>query len=136
MSNKLSGRMLDAAIAEHVMRWHEQVDYDYSPPQINWVTANGEFIEIKYDVRNPENVNSLWGWCPSESIKAAMQVVEKMREQGWSFACTLYEGKLPYASFCKGTARSSRNADADTLPLAICRAALATVKTQSNETPD
>jgi len=61
-------------------------------------------------------------------IEAAMQVVEKMREQGWSFACTLYEGKLPYASFCKGTAKSSRNAEADALAEAICRAALAAIE--------
>lgn len=65
-------------------------------------------------------------WSPprySESIEAAMLVVEKMRSNGWSFACTLYEGKLPYASFCKRTVASSRNAEADSLPEAICRAA-------------
>lgn len=66
-------------------------------------------------------------WSPTTQIKTAMEVVKKMREQGWSFACTLYEGKLPYASFCKGTAASSKNAEAATLPEAICRAALAAV---------
>lgn len=64
----------------------------------------------------------------SGDIAAAMEVVEKMRVGGWSFACTLYEGKLPYASFCKLTAASSRNAEADSLPEAICRAALEAVK--------
>src|SRR5688500_14998111 len=69
----------------------------------------------------------------SESIEAAMQIVEKMREQGWSFACTLYEGKLPYASFCKGTVKSSRNAEADSLPTAICLAALAAIEGTNGE---
>lgn len=62
----------------------------------------------------------------------AMEVVDKMREQGWSFACTLYEGKLPYASFCKGTAASSRNAEASTLPEAICLAALRAVESNKS----
>lgn len=63
----------------------------------------------------------------STDIRAVMKVVEKMRADGWSFACTLYEGELPYASFCKRTAVSSRNAEAKTLPEAICRAALKAV---------
>ena len=64
----------------------------------------------------------------SSEIAAAMEVVEKLRADGWSFACTLYEGKLPYASFCKGTAKSSRNAEAGALSEAICRAALAAIE--------
>lgn len=60
----------------------------------------------------------------SSDILLAMRVVEKLRSEGFSFACTIYQGHLPYASFCKGTAASSRNAEADTLPEAICRAAL------------
>lgn len=60
----------------------------------------------------------------SHKIASTMTIVEKMRDQGWSFACTWYKGKLPYASFCKGTAASSKNAEAETLPLAICKAAL------------
>lgn len=63
----------------------------------------------------------------SDNFADAMMVVEKMRERGWSFACTLYEGKLPYASFCRRTASSSRNAEAESLPRAICVAALATI---------
>lgn len=62
-----------------------------------------------------------------DSFDDAMEVVEKMRADGWSFACTLYEGKLPYASFCKGTAASSKNAEAESLPEAICQAALKAV---------
>ena len=60
----------------------------------------------------------------STEIAAAFVVVEKMRANGWSFACTLYEGELPYASFCRKTVATSRKAEASTLPEAICRAAL------------
>lgn len=67
----------------------------------------------------------------SSSIEVAMKVVEKMREMGWSFACTLYEGHLPYASFCKQTVASSRNAEAQTLTEAICRAALKAISSNA-----
>lgn len=60
----------------------------------------------------------------SRKIDAAFKVVGKMRSDHWSFASTMYENELPYASFCRGTATSSKNAEAPTLPEAICRAAL------------
>jgi hypothetical protein len=67
----------------------------------------------------------------STDMSTAMQVIEKMREARWSFACTLYEGRLPYASFCKLTAASSRNAESESLPRAICLAALAVVEKET-----
>lgn len=108
-----SERSLDALVAEQVMGWQRQPGYNY------WMTfPEGGTFELHKLIAN---------WHPSTSIADAMEVVEKMREQGWSFACTLYEAKLPYASFCKQTATSSRNAEASTLPEAICKAALAAV---------
>lgn len=107
---KLSGRDLDAAVAERVMGWQRQPDYNY------WMSfPAGEGFKLHALIAT---------WKPSEDIRAAMQVVVQMRSLGWSFACTFYQGKLPYASFCKGTAASSRNAEANSLPEAICLAAI------------
>ncbi|HEX7333434.1 MAG TPA: hypothetical protein VF290_18160 [Pyrinomonadaceae bacterium] len=107
---KLSGRELDAAVAERVMGWQRQPDYNY------WMSfPAGETFKLHKLIAT---------WHPSESIEAAMDVVEKMRANGWSFACTMYDGKLPYASFCRSTVKSSRNAEAESLQEAICLAAL------------
>jgi len=105
----LAGRELDAAVATHVM--NIACSMDRTPDHSKWCNRHGM----------GERVGAPFY---SRDIDRAMEVVEKMRSDGWSFACTLYEGKLPYASFCKGTAASSRNAEAETLPEAICRAAL------------
>lgn len=130
-------RLLDAEIHIRVM----------GMPAESRLIGDGKTMETAF---RPDVLNAAWRvrspadqywerWSPdgaerivnaprySTDITAAMTVVEKMRERGWSFACTLYEGKLPYASFCKRTAASSRNAEANTLPLAICRAALSAV---------
>jgi hypothetical protein len=149
-----TGRELDAAVAERVMGWvwmsrinegsawlfpPDSKDVDTGKTGIfgepiftrsYWPYSHGSIVGplTTYDgvSRKSESYEPHY----SESIEAAMQVVEKMREQGWSFACTLYEGKLPYASFCKGTVATSRNAEADSLPEAICRAALSAVDSQ------
>lgn len=118
MTMKLVGRALDAVVAERVMGW--RID---DPEEDAWVKDANTLSGRTFGAHVSE-------WSPSTDIAAAMEVVEKMRADGWSFASTLYEGQLPYASFCKGTAKSSRNAQATTLPEAICRAALAAVSTQ------
>lgn len=141
-SNKeLAGRELDAAIAERVMGrrvvWFDRLDsHDGEWSQSGPLETKEEcrFRPVAY-WQNQEG-QSLWEvrkWSPSDSISAAMEVVEKMNADGWSFACTLYEGKLPYASFCKRTAASSRNAEAESLPVAICRAALLAVESVKGE---
>lgn len=116
-NDQLSGRDLDAAVAERVFSWERMPNATALAPYA-YKRPDGHVVH-PYSAPNY-----------SESIETAMQVVDKMRAQGWSFACTLYEGKLPYASFCKGTAASSRNAEAESLPEAICRAALKAVKSE------
>lgn len=132
----LSERELDAAVAEKVMGWRlTWLDRSYHSAGEGWsqrpVDSKSECrhdpIAYWTDAKD-RSLNEVSEWEPSSDISDAVEVVEKMREQGWSFACTLYEGKLPYASFCKRTAASSRNAEASTLPEAICRAALEAVK--------
>ncbi|HTG95731.1 MAG TPA: hypothetical protein VL866_24230 [Pyrinomonadaceae bacterium] len=134
MSEELSGRELELEVAKRVFnfRWfhceaNEVERNQFLSPgtaevwrELGWVLTE---IDGMQDDQFNDDIPKF-----ARSIEAAMRVVEKMREQGWSFACTLYEGKLPYASFCKGTVKSSRNAEAESLAEAICLAALAAIE--------
>lgn len=104
--SELSDRELDERIAREVVGWDAGA----------MLATNDPKVPTAYSLPHY-----------STDIRFAFKVVERMRGLGWSFACTLYEGKLPYASFCKMTAASSRNAEAESLPRAICLAALSTV---------
>lgn len=129
-------RELDAQIAEKVMRLkirlgsptlpELRIEGGWKAPD-DWLLLNDDG-SVKQGIALPGGPVRLTVPHYSTNISAAMKAVEKMRADGWSFACTLYEGKLPYASFCKGTAASSRNAEADSLPEAICKAALSAIE--------
>lgn len=129
----LAGRELDKAVAERVFGLtlaHQSSGYGSMSMGGNGSVIHSE-TSCKFCGGMRPDADYLKGnrcihAAPRYSIDiaAAMEVVEKMRGDKWSFACTLYEGLLPYASFCKRTAASSRNAIAPTLPEAICRAAL------------
>lgn len=127
---KLTGRELDAAVHRDVM----QIVWDKSRCRAcGWPLGSFEDGGCTLESCSQRPCPTIIADAPprySESIEAAIQVIKKMRAGGWSFACTLYEGKLPYASFCKGTAASSRNAEAETLPEAICLAALKAIELQ------
>ena len=70
-----------------------------------------------------------WDGTPNFStrIDHAWLVVDHMRANGWQFALALYNDKLPYASFCKGSAQA-HHAEKESVPEAICLAALFAVK--------
>lgn len=133
MSDKeLSGAELDRAIAERVMRWHEQTDYDYQPPQVNWVDEQNGFQEI---VNCPDQLIGLPVWSPSESIKAAMQVVERFKdanvvlallpnENRWRVSITPIDFGPDRPCGCKNPRAVYYS---KSLPFAICRAALAAI---------
>lgn len=106
--SELTDRELDALVAEKVAGWDAGAMLRTGNPKVPTAYSLPHY---------------------STDILFAFRVVEKMRGLGWSFACTLYEGKLPYASFCKLTVASSRNAEAESLPRAICEAALAALST-------
>lgn len=125
----LTGRELDALIARQVFGV-TKIFYprNYKSGEDVWGSVNDpHFIKSGKSPRT-HMIDAKPVPYFSTDIAAAMEVVEKLRTAGWSFACTLYEGKLPYASFCKLTAASSRNAEAKSLPEAICLAALQTTK--------
>lgn len=88
----------------------------------------------------PEDHPARLPFCPSTDIAAAWQVVEKMRGEGRYFEIsTAEEGNSESASVFFGQRRSDdpngehpSHAVADTVPMAICLAALATTKGDAN----
>lgn len=122
MSKELSGRELDAAVAEKVMGWTRNPHYkDITMPILDMCF---EWDACGY------GSNDLARY--SESIEAAMQVVEKMRERGhsvqingfrrWGVTFVLESDAAPTVRPCGGPS----------LPLAICRAALAVLGVKSD----
>ena len=111
-----AGAELDALVAEKVMGW----DVKYSDPtfrndEIHW--------------RDPFNktIYRVGEWSPSSNIAAAWEVVKKM-------ALAQYQVRLSNKSFddrwwwCYFDGGKLNVAQAHTVPLAICRAALKAVE--------
>lgn len=114
----LTGRELDAVVAERVMGWQRQPQYNY------WMTfPEGETFQLHALIAT---------WKPSTEIATAMNVVERLRERGWTFEMYAHpEGfsAQAYSFLVNTTAIEHFTAKiiCDSLPEAICRAALATV---------
>jgi hypothetical protein len=122
VKEKLTGAELDRAVAEQVMGWHEETDYDYTPPQVNWMDEHGDYQAI---VNCEDQLANLPLWKPSESIKAAKQVVEKMQARDYWVKMTdthdaeeTWEVEFGYENCCW-------HKYSDSLAEAICLAALA-----------
>lgn len=124
-TKELSGAELDRVIAERVMRWTlaDRRAMGWSAGPAVWLTGDEE---------NPTEQD----WHPSESIEAAMLVVEKMTADGfhWEFSChnpvKSTCSRCPFADFwhyTNGVLDVEAGAEGATLPEAICRAALAAI---------
>jgi hypothetical protein len=111
-TKELSGEELDRAVAERVMG--NTLPEVWSDPTVG--PSHGDPGGYRIGVRPY-----------SSSIEAAMQVVEKMRERHWciSILNQFHEGPRWYASF-EAVEREAYASD-DSLPTAICRAALAAI---------
>ncbi len=124
------GKKLDALVAEKVMGW-KRIPIDPSRYGIDWMWDKKEGCLL---IDSQE--------CPkySTDISAAWQVVEKMFQDAWSIqieGSELIDSRLGHGGFdvrfnCKCGARGRFDAEGDTLPVAVCLAALKTVK---NEAP-
>jgi hypothetical protein len=136
--NMSAGREMDALIAERVMGWTPWVEkrgeYDYVIWQRNgdkepwfshrgWETHKSRYSKlIKYDSHYHIEVGL--HKFSSGGYDEAFEVVEKMKSDGWEF---YFEWKdKPWALFENDECLLDKYADADTVPLAICKAALLT----------
>lgn len=129
MSDKeLSGRELDITMAERVMCWprHDNDDdRDYSETYFSAYNDGGQIV-----VFHEGSQRKAERWSPTQSIEAAMQVVEKMQERGW-------ESRIGTHSFgprwmiemyhTKDNLTRRESATSDSLPECISRCALAAI---------
>jgi len=112
----LSGRDLRDAVALRVMGWTlaDRRAMGWSPGPDVWLTG---------DVENPTEQD----WWPTESIEAAFQVVQKMRERGLRFQLTdrfAVDHRLWWVEFATPDNEYGGQHFAATVPEAICFAAL------------
>lgn len=125
----VAGRALDALIAERVMGWKRWIGgYKY------WVDSEDVFQAVE---NADMNKGKVW-WAPSTDIAAAMEVVEKIRTLGKRTTITNSTGKPHgaarwFVEIDDGNCANEVVADAETLPEAICRAALAAVEVDEPE---
>jgi hypothetical protein len=128
-----TGRELDALIAEKVMGWTD-IEEDESDPNTRY-SWNEAFIGL--DPTAPGCFRSIP--CYSTDMAAAWEVLEKMQAQGYRW-CLLIRDELksdtrilPYAEFlhygkyAPGKVDTCVFAEDESMPLAICLAALRAV---------
>lgn len=125
---QLSGRDLDLAVAERVMGWRL-----LDRQAMGW-NPNGRDVWATGNLENP----TYQRFMPSESIEAAMLVVEKMRERGWRVGLSCSEAAewaqwlTEFIKVERADAGAYKNqlylAEAKSLPEAICRAALSAME--------
>jgi hypothetical protein len=127
--NMPSGREIDTLVAEKVMGWHIFDDNGYK----SWRDKDGHYgagiNQSDNDFYEDEEDFNILHWHPSESIMWAWQVIEKMREDGFrvSILMPMTKSALNIHVLFKGDEEGDyRNSDmvfAETVPLAVCRAA-------------
>lgn len=120
-----AGRRLDVWVAEHIMRWRvyrpgepypfwtEGQPDDMPFPHMSLHAAGGYHVQWSDDLTD-ENV-----WSPSACIRDAWQVVEKVGSMALGRASD---------GHCWAMATETKDMDGgDSMPLAVCRAALLSV---------
>lgn len=133
MADQLSGRELDAAVAERVMGWtvirvpdrpnrFDSIPADRFPVFAMWAEGGTALYESQHDIRS-------FDFRPSESIEAAMRAVTKLSEKGCSVTMSSGDTRTDkewFVEFITGDQRFLYTGEAasDCLPEAICLAAL------------
>ena len=118
---------LDTWVATAVMVWEKRLEgHDaerYVAPVYAWYDANGCRVAFCQDYINAK------AWEPSKDIAAAWQVVERFKFYKWlSQSASGLWGTGPMLWTCAFAAPTNFRATADTVTLAIVRAALLTTQ--------
>lgn len=124
--DQLSGRSLDALVAERVMEWtiieakgenwFDAIPSDRFPIFVRWPEGGTAVYESPFEFRSRE-------FRPSESIEAAMQVVEKLRGAGVWTQIMIYQ-HTTQVHVEMGVPSSECQEWGSTAAEAICRCAL------------
>lgn len=128
-----AGRLLDAEIAEKIMgwtRWENYLTGDWEGPDDVTYFAVGEDGVVVYEPNERGDVSFFFE--PSRAMVDAWRVVRMMGTRGFhaKLQTPFIPGDANHAGFTQhGTSgwngRPDYGGDADSMPLAICRAALA-----------
>lgn len=131
---ELEASKLDQAIAVEAMGWKLDAEINGDPL---WVRA------WRHDERYPNDDDKFAAecirgdrgdtcgcWMPSSDIAVAWRVVDEMKRRGWSLSLTFIAVEDEWiAHFFKGDVQTDETGD--TAPEAICRAALAALRSTS-----
>lgn len=134
MKPDLKPREIDALVAEKVMLWPFPEDCEaFSATDETWCyrhpkkgVLKGTAYYVKYAPEGTKYSRDYKRWSPTTDIAAAMDVVEKMKSEGYSvFMDDAHNGKWTVCFYKPdGEATVYHHGQADTLELAICLAAL------------
>ena len=113
----MSSEELDRAIATEVMGWQDHPSFAFA------LDVPGS-DEPAYRYKE--------SWSPSTDISHAWEVVEKMRERRWQFNRHPESDQWQAIVNCRAL-RDTKSACVETLPRAICLAALAAVRAENNQ---
>jgi hypothetical protein len=106
------GRELDALVAEKVMGWIKYIQLD-----VSWWSDS--------DYLNDDGIDLMvCDFKPSTNLQQAFEVVEKMRERGWYEIRISILQDVVAISMWQDDNTCRIEAEAETIPLAICRASL------------
>lgn len=128
MTEKAEMRRLREQTAIKIMGWTLKKPTHPSNPG-EWIGSGG---------KTGHGQRTSYGWSPSDDIEDAFEVVEKMRSRGWCIDLSLEPNEKPHVLFY--THRDSYGPvniaehEAETIPLAICKAALKALTAIAQET--
>lgn len=125
----IAGRELDALVAEKVMGWSA-------------VKNKNGYSEVDYALMGGGLMSRDSGWSPSENLEHIWDVVDQMRKDGFSFTCfqpSSFRNTTIVSFICpmgpcekhgnpNSTHHGAYDVEAETAPLAVCRAALMALK--------
>jgi hypothetical protein len=113
-----AGRSLDCLIAERVIGWRHTCGAECPAPKCwGWVDPDG------VDMLRGDDVPAY-----STDIAAAWEVISEMQRRGWSFILDdMCSGKTYQCHFERERTEVYNVTDIETVPLAICLAALKAV---------
>lgn len=131
-----AGRGLDALIAEKVMGWSDVRQGHYRGSPESWYGRPPE-IPGWESPQNKEKGISILPWY-SRDIDAAWQVVERMRDLGWWYTltdvCCSGQHQVEFRRTGERGVHHFQYVFADTVPVAICQAALMVTLSRSAST--